>query len=90
MTGAGTVSLPVLAIGGTGDSSSFTTHGPVTVEVTATQQPDCRLAMYSTQEGRVLDDKTVSGKGSVTLDPGDSSAAYISELNCTVKISEAK
>ncbi len=91
VAGPGTVRPPLLAAGTTGDSPSFIAHGRINVKVEQTNQSECHLALYGTESGQALDEKTATAVDTtITLDPQGVSPVYIAEVYCNVRIFDAQ
>jgi hypothetical protein len=89
LAGAGTTPLPVLHLSGLGDSPAFAAIGPIRVEITdIAGNSGCRLVLHSVKDGKALDDETVNGAGSTTLDPRGESPVYIADPLCGLRITQ--
>ena len=92
LAGSGHAKLP-LYWAQAGDTDAFATSARVTVKVGDYQgSPDCKITLRDPADGQPIDSKTAipgQGNDTVTLDAGGHSTAYLSGLDCYVRVSPA-
>ena len=92
MAGPGTDKLP-LAWPGPGDSDAFAAPSRVAVQVEDyAGSPQCLITLRDPANGQPIDFKTAtkgSGNNTVVLDATGHPAAYLSDLDCVVRVSAA-
>jgi hypothetical protein len=89
--GAGKVPLPFAQGYGTGDTDAFHSAGRVAVEVKDFNGGStCDLQLHDAADGQVVDSGTAhKGAGPLLLGRGERSQVYLSDLECSVRVSPA-
>jgi len=89
--GAGKVALPFGQGYATGDTDAFHSPGRVAVEVKDFNGGStCDLQLHDAADGHVVDYGTArKGAGPLLLDPAGRSQVYLSDLECSVRVSAA-
>jgi hypothetical protein len=87
----GKAPLPFAQGYATGDSDAFHSAGRLAVEVKDFNGGStCNLQLHDAADGQVVDSGTAhKGAGPLLLDPGGRSQVYLSDLECSVRVSPA-